>query len=644
MSEQQLKLPSGKVIPIKNIPPGVSKEEIKAKLISAGVATEEDFLPQTKPAAQPEPSMVDRFNTTARSYIEPALTVATSAIAEPIAGAAGLLTSLTPGTEPGSGAGVVEGVRENLTYQPRLPESQANLQAVGETIQPVVEPVSDAVNAMADYAFQVTGSPTIAATVKTAPVAISEALGLGVIRKIKGGVRLLKADGQPTKALENALNKHGLVYENLSPETKAMIPVEAERNLIPGGNIPKNTAEKALITQLQSGGRDGALAPLMLEGQNIVTDVGANAAIKQGWREGTVQMAKTMNATTRKLADQMLNKRWRLLKNETLSNELRPLDVVGDSFNKRIDFILDKANTARKELNTIARTKLKGVYVDTRPVVDELFNSLDDLGVKYTTNEFGVPSVNYTGSIISKNKNAQKVINDAIDLMRENRPDAYGLHQFKRQMDDLIDFKKKSKGGLPENGRRVLKSLRHVTNQQLRQSIPRYAEVNDVLSKTLNAMDDFKAATKIDVNFYEDPSSRIGQSMRKIHSNYAVRGDMEDALSKIDKWAGELGGKFDDNYSDLVMFANRLDERFGASSGNTFQGLNESAIRSTAFNGPTQGAKEFILNKAMEKGEHLLGVNDFNAYTTMRDILRRKAPVTGKNQAKRGTDIIPISP
>lgn len=49
-----IRLPSGKII--KNVPEGVSKEQIKQKLISSGVATEADFLPQ-QPQAAPQPQL-----------------------------------------------------------------------------------------------------------------------------------------------------------------------------------------------------------------------------------------------------------------------------------------------------------------------------------------------------------------------------------------------------------------------------------------------------------------------------------------------------------------------------------------------------------------------------------------------------------
>ena len=67
-------------------------------------------------------------------YIEPALTMLSGALAEPVSGLAGIAGSLLPG-ESGQGADWVEGVQEAMTYEPRTEEGQQGLQDLGETMQ-----------------------------------------------------------------------------------------------------------------------------------------------------------------------------------------------------------------------------------------------------------------------------------------------------------------------------------------------------------------------------------------------------------------------------------------------------------------------------------------------------------------------------
>ena len=75
-----IELPSGKIIDIE-IPSGVSKDEVKAKLIRNGLATEDDFV-----SPQQERSAAE----VAGGALEAAATIGSSMIAEPVAGIAGI--------------------------------------------------------------------------------------------------------------------------------------------------------------------------------------------------------------------------------------------------------------------------------------------------------------------------------------------------------------------------------------------------------------------------------------------------------------------------------------------------------------------------------------------------------------------------
>jgi hypothetical protein len=127
----------------------------------------------------------------AERILEPAATIATGAIAEPVAGIAGIAQSINPFAEPGAGARAVEATRGALTFQPRTEAGQAGLEAVGEALQPVGEAIQSVERGLGDVAFEATGSPAIAAAATALPTAILSAFP---------AAKIFKNAGKPTKA------------------------------------------------------------------------------------------------------------------------------------------------------------------------------------------------------------------------------------------------------------------------------------------------------------------------------------------------------------------------------------------------------------------------------------------------------------
>ncbi len=67
-------------------------------------------------------------------FAEPALTVSSGIIAEPVAGLAGIVQSVNPFADEGAGARAIEATKEALTIQPFTEEGREGLQDLGESI------------------------------------------------------------------------------------------------------------------------------------------------------------------------------------------------------------------------------------------------------------------------------------------------------------------------------------------------------------------------------------------------------------------------------------------------------------------------------------------------------------------------------
>lgn len=147
------------------------------------------------PQQQDEPSIGDQ----AVGAIENVAALATGALAEPVAGIAGIAQSLNPFAEPGAGAQAVEATREALTFKPRTEAGQEQQQAIGETLAPVGQALSSVEKFLGDNTLSLTGSPALAAIAHTLPSAALELIGL------KGARRLSSVKDPSSKLIRKTL-------------------------------------------------------------------------------------------------------------------------------------------------------------------------------------------------------------------------------------------------------------------------------------------------------------------------------------------------------------------------------------------------------------------------------------------------------
>ncbi|MFV2055123.1 MAG: hypothetical protein ACC707_01595, partial [Thiohalomonadales bacterium] len=127
--------------------------------------------------------------------IEPVSTVASSIVAEPLAGLAGMLSA--PFTSPEQATKNIEAVRDALTYIPKTKQGMDILQQVAGVLEPVGKAVTAAEDFAGDTVYDKTGSPVAGAIAKTLPTAAMEATGLGGVK------RAAKAGKTANRAVKN---------------------------------------------------------------------------------------------------------------------------------------------------------------------------------------------------------------------------------------------------------------------------------------------------------------------------------------------------------------------------------------------------------------------------------------------------------
>lgn len=120
------------------------------------------------------------FGDKAMGALETATTMLTGAAAEPIAGLRGIYEQATGG----DATRAIEETREALTYRGGE-ESQKQLKAIGETLQPVSEAFQVVERNLGEEVLGITGSPELAAVAHTLPTAILELIGIKGLRNVK---------------------------------------------------------------------------------------------------------------------------------------------------------------------------------------------------------------------------------------------------------------------------------------------------------------------------------------------------------------------------------------------------------------------------------------------------------------------------
>ena len=597
-------------ITINNIPDNIEPD---AQVLKDRVAQERAKLSDNDSPVDPVPVEAQDSGIIGQAarFVEPALTVASSIVAEPLAGIAGIAQSINPLAESGAGAKAVEATRDALTFKPRTQQGQEGLQAVGETLAPIGDALSSVEKGLGDSTFDLTGSPSLSALATSLPTLAGELLGLGVFSKLTKGTRLLKPSGGPTSGLLKALDKKGLDFGSLTPEAKASIPeFSGQRFKLTGQN--KLEAESVIKTELASGGTSNSLAKFKLDkAGDVIEDLPASEAIASGWGEGIVNPIKKANKSTKLASEKMLKIYRSVRKDDTLASKIRHTDVIGDEVLKRFDFVKDTIKNNGKKLNDIANDELVNVKVNTRPVFENLRNELKSLDITSLSD--------FKGSAISVDPASQKTITNAISLLSEGGElNAVRMHKVKRQLDTLIDYNKTSSEGLTPTGKSVVKSIRRSLNESIRSVSENYGKVNDDLSLAFDAKENFDksmASLRLDT---PSAGSGVGTKLKSLLSNNAGRTKIRDALDQLNNTTTQLGGKFDADVDVLLSFGQKIDEIFGTQAatslrGNLMQAGQEAALGSQVRAGFDAG--KAVVKKAFSKSE-------LQTLEAMRDLLR----------------------
>jgi hypothetical protein len=479
------------------------------------------------------------------------------------------------------------------TRQPRGERGQQMTQAAGEFAGRYLAPLTGMVGQPLPNV-----GPIIPATAAVAPAVRRGAEGVGQMARRAGDVAAETGLGQVVGDVAAAVKARGVV--------KDAGAVRLVRDQ------PYNMANAEILIQ----GPKGA--------ERIVPDTLASAATKQGWKPGVVAAIKAGSDLDRLKGIQMINRYKAGQVDELKRSTMRPSDVIGNTIDSRIKFLVNIKDSSGKEIRRIAATDLKQQPVAYEPAINDFEQSLADLGVGIVERN-GKLVVALKGSDIEGDAPAAKILNTVLRRMYEtNAPkNAYDIHRLKRYLDTQINYGPKRQNALTAEAERTIKNLRRGLNRVLGEKFPAYKAANERYSDSIGALDDLQRGVGSSIDLDGDNvASALGTASRKLTSNYATRVNLMDALELLDQVAKKHGMKINDSVINQVIMANEIDRMFGATADTSLKGIMQQVERGVDI--ARSDALTAALTIVKEGANRFRGVNEKNAIKAMEELLRRK--------------------
>lgn len=558
-------------------------------------------------------------------------------------------------------------VREAMTYEPRLKESQEITDYLGNLVEPVVEAVAPYVEPTADFIerageqligpdlFGEAASQTAGEAFRGLPMAGLDVLSLTGAGKLAAAavptrtVRLIDDLGQPTAALDKLLARRNVTFEALTPEARASLPPVIEVPITSPAPT-KEIAAQTAKTQIESG---APIARQSVEGGKVVRDQPAIDAIDAGFREGGINAIKGYNSNTLSKMQQMVRAHRATIKDDAAAKTVgEPSTIAGQEAVKRWDAIDSRLKLEGKKLDDA----VKGEN-GAKPFVGQsrLNDVFDDLNIKRALDKDGNPAFkangqpkfDYSSSILSPNPKAQKLVEGALRLITEKGPNPTfaDAHLLKKQIDELVSYTS-SLDGAAATAEDALKRFRHQLNNDLGEMSPTYKSANRIFAKTFDVKNAFKKAMGKKADF-KDPEL-VGLRLRRLTGNQDSGIYLKRALEMLDNWSADLGGTNATSIEGLARLAFDLDQVVSPTKTTSLLGDVSAAVKGAAGDVAadlaTGGGAMSSLRRLIPKTRTITPEQQYQAMLkllTEQLKLRQSAKPASKQP---GTDIVPLEP
>lgn len=316
---------------------------------------------------------------------------------------------------------------------------------------------------------------------------------------------------------------------------------------------------------IQEGATDSRTARYFRDGSGqIQRDPVAQEAVKQGVNEGTVALIKGSSQTDRKKMQEAYNIYQRAKTDPKFDFYNRSSDIPGETVMNRYEAVKNVNKQAAEQLDEVAQG-LRGNTVNPQQPAAEFADDLSKMDIEISNGE-----IDFSGSIISDSKPAQKLITSIVNKMKNTSNDAWELHKLKRSIDENIASGRSE--GLAGQAKVVAQRLRKNIDDILDSNFDAYNQVNTQYADTINALNEFDNVAGSGFNpDSNNVAGYLGTRLRQTTGNAMNRVPLIDAIDDLERTARKYGKNFDDDVVTQVDFVNELEKLFGSQGDTTFQ-------------------------------------------------------------------------
>lgn len=541
--------------------------------------------------ANPEPSLIDKIGAIGRTAASIPLAMAGSLVAGPLAITHDIMKGVA-----GTKAGDLLGVPASYTNSNRTAED-----VYGETMGNFTAPA------------MYRASPTT----KEYMGNIGEKLGA----LDPAMTMALPGKGAAIQGVKNAVTQEvGLIPRTLSEATGALSKgVDEAKSGVMKLNEPEILKINDMAERIKSGSTENDLAPFKLDGDKVVADPHAKAAISQGWEEGTVQNIKTMDKQTTDAANEMLDMAEKGRNDKTFRDQNHPTVVIVNALEQNINFLKSKNTEAGKEIDSIANNFPKEP-IDVSAAIDKFIAELEDRAhIKFPRDESGAVIVgkdkkitpdfkgsNLEGAEYASDRNfLQTTLNRLTDT---GAPTPFNVHRVKKYIDDTVTWGKGNNSTTRPEIERAVKGLRNGLDDVLDNTYPDYNAANVKYRDTVTALDGLQDAAGKKLDFFaEGANQQLGTLSKRLMQNVTTRQELQNAITKLQDTSLKYGNPKTVDINRLGSFGADIESVYKNARPYSFQAQTALGVARAAHGDVSAAvhaagaAKDFVLRRTPEK-------------------------------------------
>ena len=335
-------------------------------------------------------------------------------------------------------------------------------------------------------------------------------------------------------------------------------------------------------------------------------------AIKQGFDEGLIAMIREASPADRQKMLKSLEITEKSKRNLRYGMDERASNIAGRSIMDRYDIVKSRNTEAGQSIGRYAKKNMQSTIVDVEPSVEMFRSALDDMGITFKDDL----TLDFSKATIENLSGIENFLSNIVKRMTSNRKmTAYEVHQFKKFIDEQVSYGKVQEG-LSGKAESMVKDLRYNLNKMLGDEFPEYGALNKTYSESIDAINELQRLVPR-INLSSDAAAKqVGTLLRRLDSNAASKGQVEEMVGALDDLGNKYGGSFTDDVKTQVKFAFELDKMFGTSQSGSFSGQIGEALANSPR---TSTAASELARIAAEK---LRGVNQQAAFESMQELLK----------------------